>query len=110
MDKNMFDNVFQEESEIPKEYRITPINQTTFLAGGNLVEWQGDFQKVYSPICVKNGDKIEQVALGSYPLLGEKEALLSLESAAKENEINKEIVGKIVKDRKSNFLSTDFIL
>ncbi|MEZ7890173.1 MAG: NADP-dependent glyceraldehyde-3-phosphate dehydrogenase [Candidatus Wallbacteria bacterium] len=30
--------------------------------------------------------------------------------AAKENDLNKKIIGKIVKDRASNFLSTDFIL
>jgi glyceraldehyde-3-phosphate dehydrogenase (NADP+) len=30
--------------------------------------------------------------------------------AAKENDLNKSLITQIVRDRKSNFLSTDFIL
>jgi len=30
--------------------------------------------------------------------------------AAKESELNKKIIGEIIKERTSNFLSTDFIL
>jgi len=74
--------VFPTMSEIPERWRIeTPIRQTCYLCDGELRKWTGPQQEVRSPICVRNGDVLEQVEIGSYPLLGGQEAVGALTSA-----------------------------
>ncbi len=75
---------FPQESDIPKEFQITePIHIRQYLIGGELHQWTGDVQEVLSPIYINNGNKPVQKLLGSYPLIGEKEALQALAAAEK---------------------------
>ena len=70
---------FPQESEIPQEYQFTePIHIRQYLIGGELHDWSGEVQEVRSPIYINNGNKLEQKLLGSYPLIGEKEALQAI--------------------------------
>ena len=70
---------FPHESDIPQEFQFTePLHQRQYLIGGEMHQWTGDVQEVYSPIFIKDGKDIEQKLLGSYPLIGEKEALQAL--------------------------------
>jgi hypothetical protein len=50
--------------------------------------------------------------IGKYQLLAEAEAFQALDAAvaAKQTDLNKQIITCIVRDRKSKFLATDFIL
>ncbi|MCK4666186.1 NADP-dependent glyceraldehyde-3-phosphate dehydrogenase, partial [Candidatus Dependentiae bacterium] len=69
-------NLFPEENQIPKEFKVKfPLHQTEYLINGELRVWSGPMQDVYSPICLKVSDKVTQEQMGSYPLLTEKEAL-----------------------------------
>ncbi len=75
-------NLFPEENQIPKEFKVKfPLHQTEYLINGELRVWSGPMQDVYSPICLKVSDKVTQEQMGSYPLLTEKEALQALQSA-----------------------------
>ena len=76
--------LFPTEAEIPKEWDInTPIHQREYLLDGKIVHWDGPVQEVYSPIFIRDGEHLKPKLLGSYPLIGEKEALEALKSAEK---------------------------
>ena len=75
-------SLFPPFDAIPAEHRVQiPYTQREYLIHGEVKAWGGALQPVLSPICVQNGDAIEQVALGHYPLLSKQEALEALASA-----------------------------
>jgi glyceraldehyde-3-phosphate dehydrogenase (NADP+) len=77
-------SLFPTEGSIPAEFNWTePLHQRRFLLDGKIVEWEGKMQDVYSPILIADGDELKPKYLGSYPLIGEKEALDALASAEK---------------------------
>ena len=78
-------SLFPSANAIPPEYDFgEPIHQKEYLLDGKIVAWSGAVQEVYSPIGVyTEGGNFEQKLLGSYPLIGEKEALEALDSATK---------------------------
>lgn len=75
--------LFPAASEIPDAYRLTEtIEQRDYLINGELVEWQGDLAPVRSPICLRRDDgSLEQVTLGSTPLLDKDAAMGALDAA-----------------------------
>ena len=75
--------IFPTEQEIPEEYKAKPVEQKQYLVNGELREWNGDSERVLSPVCMRNGETVEQKVLGSYPMLGEKEAVEALDAAVK---------------------------
>ncbi|MBU1043163.1 MAG: NADP-dependent glyceraldehyde-3-phosphate dehydrogenase [Candidatus Omnitrophica bacterium] len=79
--RNLLNEIFSEESEIPNENKILPINQDGYLSAGEIVKWSGEFESVYSPIYVKSQSGLERKYLGKYPLMSEKEALEVLNAA-----------------------------
>ncbi len=78
-------NLFPSANDIPAEYAFgEPIHQREYLLDGKIVAWDGAVQEVYSPIVLRTeGGAFEQKLLGSYPLIGEKEAQEALDSAIK---------------------------
>lgn len=73
---------FPAEAEIPARMRdALPVEQTEYLINGEIRHWEGDTQKVYSPICIAHGEDLAPVALGHYPLLTKTEALEALDAA-----------------------------
>jgi glyceraldehyde-3-phosphate dehydrogenase (NADP+) len=75
------ENIFKEKNAIPEKYRISRVDQKEYLVNGEIKMWNGPTQEILSPICIINENKIAQETIGSYPLLGEKEALEILDSA-----------------------------
>lgn len=76
-------NLFPAPDDIPEDARLlAPIHQRVSLVGGELKEWDGACKTVLSPVCVRaaNGD-IEQVEIGSYPVMGEVESDAALDAA-----------------------------
>jgi glyceraldehyde-3-phosphate dehydrogenase (NADP+) len=61
------------------EFSIEPLHQRRWLAGGELRTWAGASEAVLSPVLT--GGK--PTPIGSYPLLGEAEALQALTAAEK---------------------------
>ena len=74
--------LFPTQAEIPESVRVEPVEQTEYLIGGRLQTWDGPRHPVLSPVCIREGDAAKPVPLGSYPLLGEQQALEALEAAA----------------------------
>jgi glyceraldehyde-3-phosphate dehydrogenase (NADP+) len=75
--------VFPKITEIPSDYTLHELNQTTYLIDGKLHEWAGPYQEVVSPIYLTTEKGLEAKRIGSYPLLSAKESLLALEAAEK---------------------------
>jgi len=75
-------DIFPKESEIPESYFLnTPIEQKEYLCNGNILEWNGLAQPVYSPVCIETASELKRMYLGSYPLLTEQESIEALNSA-----------------------------
>lgn len=84
MTSEKINNIFPEASSIPEKFKLAqPLHQPDYLLDGKMVKWEGKRQDVYSPIYLKSANGYEQVLIGSYPLVGETEALQALESAVK---------------------------
>jgi len=65
---------------IPEKYRITDLlAQKTYLVNGELKPWHGEYTNVYST--TSSTTTYEPTLLGSIPVLGEKEAIASLDAA-----------------------------
>ncbi len=69
------------EADVPESCRVSPVEQTEYLVGGELRPWDGPSQEVLSPICLRDRGGLAQKVLGHYPLLGEAEALAALDAA-----------------------------
>jgi glyceraldehyde-3-phosphate dehydrogenase (NADP+) len=69
-------------SEIPNEFVPGKVSQRVFLVNGELVEWNGDFQLVKSPVYVtEDSGECHPYVLGSYPKLTSKESMSALNAA-----------------------------
>ena len=67
---------------IPQEFQIDqPIQHSTYLVNGELLEWDGDSSEVYSTI--SSTESYAPTLLGSIPNMGEEEALSALDAALK---------------------------
>ncbi|REG49598.1 acyl-CoA reductase-like NAD-dependent aldehyde dehydrogenase [Paraburkholderia sp. BL6669N2] len=71
--------------DIPEEFRFaSQVHQRVSLVDGNLVAWEGDCKTVLSPVCVMQPDgSVQQVEIGSYPVMGEAESDAALNSAVR---------------------------
>jgi glyceraldehyde-3-phosphate dehydrogenase (NADP+) len=66
-----------------KEDLREPIHQRRYLVDGELREWSGRTQDVLSPIGSVEGGALRRRVIGSYPLMGAKEALEALDAAVR---------------------------
>ena len=83
-------SLFPAPDRVPPDVRLEiPLRQDAYLVNGELRRWTGPMQDVFSPLRVFS---------------------IRTLVAAKAGELNKHIINTIVRERKSNFLSTDFIL
>ncbi|BCS53120.1 NADP-dependent glyceraldehyde-3-phosphate dehydrogenase [Geobacter sp. SVR] len=74
--------LFPSPENIPAEFRMTePLHHTEYLLDGELRRWDGPVQQVYSPVCVVANGQESRQHIGSFPLMGEPEALAALEAA-----------------------------
>ncbi len=75
-------NFFPDESEIPEAFALPEeINQTTFLSNGEMKQWDGPFNEVFSPICVQTDGGLKRKRIGRFPVCTEKESAEALEAA-----------------------------
>ncbi|MDX2196775.1 MAG: NADP-dependent glyceraldehyde-3-phosphate dehydrogenase [Cytophagales bacterium] len=76
--------MFPAEAQVPEQFQIkTPLHQPDFLVNGAMVAWSGARQEVFSPVYINTSEGYKQKLIGSYPLVGEKEALEALDAAVK---------------------------
>jgi glyceraldehyde-3-phosphate dehydrogenase (NADP+) len=70
------ETIYTEASSIPESFRLPgPLIQNEYLVNGCILIWEGERQPVISPVRVRTANGIEQVVIGEYPLMTEKEAL-----------------------------------
>jgi hypothetical protein len=55
-----FHDIFKSENEIPEEYKVPEIHQKVYLLNGELVEWKGETQNIYSPVCIPTENGLER--------------------------------------------------
>ncbi|HBE79874.1 MAG TPA: NADP-dependent glyceraldehyde-3-phosphate dehydrogenase, partial [Firmicutes bacterium] len=76
--------LFLNENEIPAEFQIkAPVCQSEFLINGELREWDGPAQEVFSPVYLQTASGLAPKYLGSYPLLSTEIVLEALNAAVK---------------------------
>jgi glyceraldehyde-3-phosphate dehydrogenase (NADP+) len=75
-------NMFPTLEQIPEQYRVQPLDQESYLVNGEILKWKGERKDVFSPVHIKEGGKVKQYRLGSYPMLSAEAALTALDAAA----------------------------
>ena len=84
MQSSDLEKLFPSASEIPKEYDlIKPIEQKEYLVNGELRQWTGKTQDVWSPIYVRTENGLEQKRIGSYPITDATDAMEVLYAGVK---------------------------
>ncbi len=84
MPENNLQNLFPSAGQIPKEYDLTqPIEQKEYLVNGEMRQWKGKTQDVWSPIYVKTDKGVEQKRIGSYPITDAADAMEVLYAGVK---------------------------
>jgi acyl-CoA reductase-like NAD-dependent aldehyde dehydrogenase len=83
MNRESLEQLFPREDEIPAEIRLAaPIHQRVSLVDGALLTWSGKCKTVLSPVCVRRANgALEQLEIGSYPVMGEAESDAALDAA-----------------------------
>jgi glyceraldehyde-3-phosphate dehydrogenase (NADP+) len=78
------EKLFPNAASIPKEYDLTsPIEQREYLVNGEMRQWKGKTQDVWSPIYVKTDKGLEQKRIGSYPITDATDAMEVLYAGVK---------------------------
>jgi aldehyde dehydrogenase (NAD+) len=78
-------SLFPAEHDIPEAHRLpSPLRQQVYLVDGELKTWQGEYQRVLSPVCIRAADgSVTQVEIGSYPLHDESASDAALDAAVR---------------------------
>ncbi|MHA8066837.1 NADP-dependent glyceraldehyde-3-phosphate dehydrogenase [Aquirufa sp. ROCK2-A2] len=84
MQSSELEKLFPNAGDIPKEYDLTkPIEQKEYLVNGELRQWAGKTQDVWSPIYVRTENGLEQKRIGSYPITDATDAMEVLYAGVK---------------------------
>ena len=84
MPENNLQNLFPSPEEIPAAYDLTqPIEQKEYLVNGEMRQWKGKTQDVWSPIYIKTDKGFEQKRIGSYPITDAADAMEVLYAGVK---------------------------
>jgi aldehyde dehydrogenase (NAD+) len=78
-------SLFPAEHDIPEVHRLpSPLRQQVYLVDGELKTWEGEYQRVLSPVCIRFADgSVTQVEIGSYPLHDESASDAALDAAVR---------------------------
>ncbi|HPS27216.1 MAG TPA: NADP-dependent glyceraldehyde-3-phosphate dehydrogenase [Bacteroidales bacterium] len=77
---NDLKNLFPKKNTLPDGVVLDkPVEQREYLINGEILQWQGDFQKVFSPVYFENDS--QPAYIGSYPLMDASESLRALDAA-----------------------------
>lgn len=84
MPENNLQKLFPVAGQIPAAYDLTqPIEQKEYLVNGEMRQWKGKTQDVWSPIYVKTDKGFEQKRIGSYPITDAADAMEVLYAGVK---------------------------
>lgn len=75
------EELFPKFNEIPNNHKLEfPIIQKEYLIDGEILQWNGEMKKVYSPIYIKERDNFNNY-IGEIPNMREKESQLAFDAA-----------------------------
>lgn len=75
--------IFPKWNDIPEKHRLKfPIIQKEYLIDGEILKWEGETKKIYSPIFIKRGNTYNNY-IGEFPYMGEEEAKKALDAAVR---------------------------
>ncbi|MBO9636841.1 NADP-dependent glyceraldehyde-3-phosphate dehydrogenase [Siphonobacter aquaeclarae] len=78
------ESLFPDAEQIPSEFLLSePVEQREYLIGGAMKSWNGATQDVYSPIYHRTKNGLEQIRIGSYPVVDAANAMEALYAAVK---------------------------
>ncbi len=81
MNKNI-ESIFPGKAEIREGFSLKlPLEQSEYLMNGEILKWEGPFEKVYSPIFTYDEGTFENY-IGYYPLMDETASLSALQAAS----------------------------
>jgi len=84
MQSSELEKLFPAEGTIPKEFELEkPIEQREYLVNGEMRQWKGKTQDVWSPIYIKTAKGYEQKRIGSYPITEATDAMEVLYAGVK---------------------------
>lgn len=84
MQASELEKLFPNAAGIPKEFDLTsPIEQREYLVNGEMRQWSGKTQDVWSPIYIKTDKGLEQKRIGSYPITDATDAMEVLYAGVK---------------------------
>jgi len=76
--------MFVDKKNIPENVKLdAEINIKYYLVNGEFVPFDGNTQKVTSPILLLSNSELNETVMGSFPLLTEKESRLALDAAVR---------------------------
>jgi glyceraldehyde-3-phosphate dehydrogenase (NADP+) len=80
--KARIEQVFPDAGQIPRRLLDgLPVVMDRYLLSGKLHRWNGPWTQVQSPVWVQRASGAEPLAIGSYPDMGQPQALAALEAA-----------------------------
>ena len=75
------DIIFPTKSDIPPQFLLPgAIEQTAYLLNGEILQWQGEFQQVQSPVYVQECNTFNNY-IGRYPLMEREDSFKALDAA-----------------------------
>jgi glyceraldehyde-3-phosphate dehydrogenase (NADP+) len=75
---------FPAPEEIPAEFRPDPSGyEKLYLLNGELRTWAGETSEVWSPICVRRGDKLERTLIGHAPVMDDATVAAAVDAAVR---------------------------
>ncbi|GGK55279.1 NADP-dependent glyceraldehyde-3-phosphate dehydrogenase [Amphritea balenae] len=81
-DQLVQNSIFPSEDKIPTAYKLNgSMDQRSYLLNGEILQWHGDVTPIQSPVCISTDSGLEQVTLGSSPLMDSEAALKALDAA-----------------------------
>ncbi len=84
MQSSELEKLFPSVGSIPKEFDLEqPIEQREYLVNGEMRQWKGKTQDVWSPIYIKTDKGFEQKRIGSYPITDATDAMEVLYAGVK---------------------------
>ncbi len=74
--------IFPEDDQIPLEFALADqVDQRAYLVNGEIRQWDGPVNEVFSPICVQTPKGLQRKRIGSFPVCTEKESQEALDAA-----------------------------
>lgn len=79
--QSKIDSIFPAKNSVPEQYQSAfPLNQQEYLIDGEIREWSGKVEQVFSPVYLSENSSFDNY-IGSYPLMDKTTALQALDAA-----------------------------